>query len=92
VTLRDNVEAYLRWQLRPRMLVDVAACTTSTTVLGHDVSMPVLVAPTALHRMAHEDGEPGMARAAAAAGTIYCLSTIATSSPAGVRSPWAVSR
>jgi len=36
LTLRDNVEAYRRWQLRPRLLVDVAACTTATTVLGHD--------------------------------------------------------
>jgi isopentenyl diphosphate isomerase/L-lactate dehydrogenase-like FMN-dependent dehydrogenase len=46
--------------------------------------MPVLVAPTALHGMAHPDAEPGMARAAAAAGTIYCLSTLATSRPADV--------
>jgi isopentenyl diphosphate isomerase/L-lactate dehydrogenase-like FMN-dependent dehydrogenase len=46
--------------------------------------MPVLVAPTALQRMAHPDGEPGMARAAAAAGTIMTLSTLATATPAEV--------
>ncbi len=46
--------------------------------------MPVLVAPTAFHRMAHPDGEPATARAAAAVGTIMCLSTIATSTPAEV--------
>jgi 4-hydroxymandelate oxidase len=80
-TLRDNVEAYRRWQLRPRVLVDVAGCTTATTVLGHDVSMPLLVAPVAFQRVAHPDGEVGMARAAKDVGTIMCLSTMATSTP-----------
>jgi isopentenyl diphosphate isomerase/L-lactate dehydrogenase-like FMN-dependent dehydrogenase len=80
-TLRDNVEAYRRWQLRPRVLVDVAGCTTATSVLGQDVSMPVLVAPVAFQRVAHPDGEVGMARAARDAGTIMCLSTMATSTP-----------
>jgi isopentenyl diphosphate isomerase/L-lactate dehydrogenase-like FMN-dependent dehydrogenase len=84
VTLRDNVDAYGRWQLRPRVLVDVAACTTATTVLGHDVSMPLLVAPVAFQRVAHPDGEVGMARAAHAVGTLMCLSTLATSTPAQV--------
>ena len=83
-TLRENVEAFGRRRLRPRVLVDVSAVDTATTVLGTDVSMPILVAPTALHRMAHPDGEPGMARAAAAAGTIYTLSTLATSRPSEV--------
>jgi isopentenyl diphosphate isomerase/L-lactate dehydrogenase-like FMN-dependent dehydrogenase len=87
LTLRDNVEAFRRWVLRPRMLVDVAACTTATTVLGHDVSMPILVAPTAFQRVAHPDGEVATARAAKAAGTIYCYSTLATSTPAEVSEP-----
>jgi isopentenyl diphosphate isomerase/L-lactate dehydrogenase-like FMN-dependent dehydrogenase len=86
LTLRDNVEAFRRWQLRPRMLVDVDACTTHTTVLGQEVSMPLLVAPVAFQRIAHPDGEVGMARAAKAAGTIMCLSTLATSAPAEVAS------
>jgi isopentenyl diphosphate isomerase/L-lactate dehydrogenase-like FMN-dependent dehydrogenase len=79
-TLRANVEAYGQWLLRPRVLVDVSEVTTATTVLGQDVSMPLLIAPTALQRMAHPDGETATARAAAAAGTVMCLSTIATSS------------
>jgi isopentenyl diphosphate isomerase/L-lactate dehydrogenase-like FMN-dependent dehydrogenase len=83
-TLRWNVEAYARWQLRPRVLCDVTEVSTETTVLGTRVSMPVLVAPVAFHRMAHPDGEAGTARAAAAAGTILCLSTIATATPAEV--------
>jgi isopentenyl diphosphate isomerase/L-lactate dehydrogenase-like FMN-dependent dehydrogenase len=83
-TLADNVAAFTRRVLRPRVLVDVSEVSAATTVLGSPVSMPVLVAPTALHRLAHPDGEPGMARAAAAAGTIYCLSTLATSHPSEV--------
>jgi isopentenyl diphosphate isomerase/L-lactate dehydrogenase-like FMN-dependent dehydrogenase len=81
LTLRDNVEAFRRWQLRPRMLIEVDACTTATTVLGQEVSMPLLVAPVAFQRVAHPDGEVGMARAAKAAGTLMCMSTMATSTP-----------
>jgi isopentenyl diphosphate isomerase/L-lactate dehydrogenase-like FMN-dependent dehydrogenase len=66
------------------MLVDVSAAATETTVLGTPVSMPLLVAPTAFQRMAHPDGEPATARAAAAAGTVMTLSTLATSSAAEV--------
>jgi 4-hydroxymandelate oxidase len=84
LTLRDNVEAFQRRRLRPRMLIDVEACTTATTVLGQEVSMPLLVAPVAFQRVAHPDGEVAMARAAKAAGTIMCLSTLATSTPAEV--------
>ncbi|HXK13260.1 MAG TPA: alpha-hydroxy acid oxidase [Gaiellaceae bacterium] len=81
LTLRDNVEAFQRWQLRPRMLVDVETCTTATTVLGQEVAMPLLVAPVAFQRVAHPDGEVGMARAARVAGTVMCLSTMATATP-----------
>jgi isopentenyl diphosphate isomerase/L-lactate dehydrogenase-like FMN-dependent dehydrogenase len=84
VTLRENVAAFERRKLRPRVLVDVGGGTTSTTVLGTEVSMPVLIAPLALQRMAHPDGELATARAAAAAGTIMCLSTAATARPAEV--------
>jgi isopentenyl diphosphate isomerase/L-lactate dehydrogenase-like FMN-dependent dehydrogenase len=84
LTLRDNVEAFRRWQLRPRMLVDVEHCTTATTVLGQEISMPLLVAPVAFQRVAHPDGEVAMARAALAAKTIMCYSTLATSTPAEV--------
>ena len=83
-TLRENVAAWSRRRLRPRVLVDVSEVTTATTVLGTEIATPVLVAPTALQRMAHPDGEPGMARAAAAAGTIMVLSTLATSNAAEV--------
>jgi isopentenyl diphosphate isomerase/L-lactate dehydrogenase-like FMN-dependent dehydrogenase len=80
-TLRDNVTAFGRWQLRPRMLVDVGEVSPRTTVHGVDVSMPALVAPVAFQRLAHPDGEPGMARATAEAGTIMCLSSLASATP-----------
>src|SRR4051812_41045307 len=80
-TLRENVAAYARHALRPRVLVDVSDVSTATSVLGTEISMPVIVAPVALQKLAHPDGECGMARAAAAAGTIMTLSTIATAAP-----------
>jgi 4-hydroxymandelate oxidase len=83
-TLRENVAAFSRWRLRPRVLVDVAEVSTQTTVLGELISMPILVAPVAFQQLAHPDGEAGMARAAAAAGTVMCLSTLATARPSGV--------
>jgi isopentenyl diphosphate isomerase/L-lactate dehydrogenase-like FMN-dependent dehydrogenase len=83
-TLRENVAAFRRWHLRPRVLVDVGSVTTKTAVLGQQVAMPVLVAPTAFHPLAHPDGELATARGAAAAGTVMCLSTLACVSPADV--------
>jgi isopentenyl diphosphate isomerase/L-lactate dehydrogenase-like FMN-dependent dehydrogenase len=83
-TLRWNLDAYGRWLLRPRILCDVTDVSTETTVLGTPVALPVLVAPIAFQRMAHPDGEAATARAAASAGTVMCLSTIATAAPADV--------
>jgi len=77
-TLRENRAAFERWILRPRMLVDVSRVTTATAVLGTESSMPLFVAPTAFQRTVHPDGELAMARAAAGAGTVLCLSTFAT--------------
>jgi 4-hydroxymandelate oxidase len=84
VTLRENVAAFERRKLRPRVLVDVRSVSTATTVLGAEVALPILVAPLALQRMAHPEGELATARAAAAAGTVMCLSTASTFRPAEV--------
>ena len=84
VTLRDNLAAFERRKLRPRMLVDVSSVSTATTVLETDVALPILIAPLALQRMAHPEGELATARAAAAAGTIMCLSTASTARAAEV--------
>jgi len=83
-TLRENLEAFTRWKLRPRVLCDVGSVETRTTVLGTEVASPVLIAPVALQKLAHPDGEAATARAAAASGTIMCLSTSATLRPAAV--------
>ncbi len=80
-TLRDNVEAFTRRRLHPRTLVDVTAVSAATSVLGTEISMPLLVAPVALQRLVDPEGEEAMARAAAAAGTIMTLSTLATARP-----------
>jgi isopentenyl diphosphate isomerase/L-lactate dehydrogenase-like FMN-dependent dehydrogenase len=81
VTLHDNVEAFRRVLLRPRMLADVSNVTTSTSVLGAEVALPVGIAPTSLQRVAHPDGEPGLARAAETVGTVYCLSSLGSIRP-----------
>jgi isopentenyl diphosphate isomerase/L-lactate dehydrogenase-like FMN-dependent dehydrogenase len=83
-TLRRNAEAFEGWELRPRVLVDVSEVSTRATVLGTEIEMPILVAPVAFQLLAHPDGEAGMARAAAAAGTVLCLSSLTSTRPAEV--------
>lgn len=56
-TLRGNVAAFAGWELRPRVLVDVSEVSTATTVLGTEVELPLLVAPTAFQRLADPEGE-----------------------------------
>jgi isopentenyl diphosphate isomerase/L-lactate dehydrogenase-like FMN-dependent dehydrogenase len=83
-TLRENVSAYGRYRLRQRVLCGIEAVSTAVTILGHELALPVLVAPVAYMRRAHEDGEEGMARAAAAVGAGMCLSTFATTSATAI--------
>lgn len=78
VTLRANTAAYERWQLRPRMLVDVSAVTTATTLLGTEVASPLGIAPFAMQRLLDPEGELATARAAASAGVLMCVSTLTT--------------
>ncbi|HWN72318.1 MAG TPA: alpha-hydroxy acid oxidase [Solirubrobacterales bacterium] len=84
VTLLENVAAWGHWRLRPRVLKDVRGVSTAAEVLGKPVRAPVLVAPVAYQRMAHSEGEAGMAAGAAEAGTVMCLSTLSTTRPAEV--------
>ena len=66
VTLRDNVEAWRRWRLRPRVLTGRRrGRATAVELLGGPVSMPLLVAPVAYQRLADPDGEVGDGAAAA---------------------------
>ncbi len=80
VTLRANRSAFERLRLRPRVLMDVNQCSINTSVLGLPVSMPVLLAPSAAHGLAHPDAELATARAAGAASTLMTLSTDSTRS------------
>jgi len=82
--LRANCEAFERRVLRPRVLVDVGAATTRTTVLGREVSLPVLVAPVGFQTLLHADGELATARAAGRCGTVMCVATISEAAPGEV--------
>jgi len=78
LTVAENVRAWDRLRLRPRVLENVSSVDVSTTVLGHPVAMPVLTAPCGFSMLAHPAGECAVARATAAAGVIQVVSTAAT--------------
>ena len=77
-TLQENRKAFDRWVLRPRFLVDVSNVDLRLTVLGQELPFPILIAPTALQRLAHPEGELATARAAASVGALMVVSTIAS--------------
>ena len=77
-TLAENQRAYERWSFVRRSMVDVSDIDTTTSVLGSDVSFPVLIAPTAFHKLATPDGEVATARAARTMGTVMVNSTLST--------------
>jgi 4-hydroxymandelate oxidase len=85
LTLQENVAAYRRIKLNPKVFVDVSHHSTnpnscSVTLLNGQTtcSFPVLIAPTAMHRMADDAGERSTARAAVRANTVMILSTLST--------------
>jgi len=80
VTLRANREGFLKFQLRPRRLVDVSKVDMSTDLLGVKFDSPIIIAPTGGHRGYHPDGEEGVARAAKIGDHLQILSTQATTS------------
>jgi 4-hydroxymandelate oxidase len=75
ITLRENVTAFSRITLYPRVFRGVGERGTQTTLLGLKASTPVMVAPVALIGMLHPDGEVPVVRAASRAGSIVTLST-----------------
>jgi len=80
VTAANNVSSYKNYYFRPRVLRDVAAINTTTTLLGGRIPFPVMIAPTGFDRIAHSQGELAVARAAKRAGIPYSLSTMGTRS------------
>ncbi|QRP45214.1 alpha-hydroxy acid oxidase [Amycolatopsis sp. FDAARGOS 1241] len=78
LTLRANEEAFSRRVLVPRVLRGAGKRDLATELVGSPLSMPVLVSPTAFHRLAHDEGERATARAVAKAGTVLVVSMAAT--------------
>src|SRR5690349_14724537 len=76
VTLRANREGFLKFQLRPRRLVDVEKVDMRTEILGVRYATPIMVAPVGGHRLVQPDGEIAVARAAKAGGHAMILSTV----------------
>jgi len=78
ISLRRSTSAFDDYELLPRYLVDVAKIDTRTKILGTTIDWPVFLAPTGMSRLFHHGKEPAVARAAARAGTMYSLSSLAT--------------
>ncbi len=83
-TLRENLEAWRRLELLPRVLRPLAGGHTRVRLLGREWPHPILIAPMAYQRLAHPDGELAMAVAAAALGAGLVLSTQASAPLADV--------
>lgn len=93
LSLAANRRAFDELWLHPRVMVDVSRRDLSTEIAGTRLALPVLIAPMALQRMAHPDGELASARAASAAGTVFTASTLATETIEDIRgaatlAPW----
>ncbi|PVU91071.1 hypothetical protein BB561_004576 [Smittium simulii] len=79
ITLRDNQNAFDRYQIRPRVLRDVSKINTNFELFGQKFDYPIFIAATAMQKMAHVTGEVGSVRAANSRNINYCLSSISTS-------------
>jgi (S)-2-hydroxy-acid oxidase len=75
IRLRDNVSAYDRYKIRPRVLRNVSHLDSTTEIFGYRASFPCGISPTAMHCLAHPDGELATSRAAAKAGIPMALSS-----------------
>ncbi|MBL8268747.1 alpha-hydroxy acid oxidase [Steroidobacter sp.] len=78
VSLERNTAAFANYELIPDVLVDVSRIRTATTLFGKEVRWPLMLGPTGLTSMFHPDAEPAVAKAAAAHGLLYGLSTMGT--------------
>lgn len=81
VSKKFNNEVYRKILLRPRIFVDCVNCDTSTTFLGHKVKLPIYVSPAAMARLAHPDGEWGIAQACEQYGAMQVISQNASMTP-----------
>jgi isopentenyl diphosphate isomerase/L-lactate dehydrogenase-like FMN-dependent dehydrogenase len=79
-TMRENLEAFRRWRIVPRMLRDISVRDLSTEVLGLSLQAPVMLAPIGVLGIVHQEGELAVARAASSLGVPFILSTAASNS------------
>ncbi|KAH8112296.1 FMN-dependent alpha-hydroxy acid dehydrogenase [Phellopilus nigrolimitatus] len=79
-TDRANREAFYRWRIVPRMLVDTTTRDLTTTLFGHKIPAPILFAPIGINKLYTPKGELVPARIAGELGLPYCLSTAASNS------------
>lgn len=79
-TMARNRSAFADWSLVPTQMRDVSQVSAATTLMGQRVAWPFMVGPTGMPGLLHPDGEIGIARAAAASGALYTLSTMASRS------------
>jgi 4-hydroxymandelate oxidase len=79
-TIQANRDAYARFDLRPRRLVDVTRVDTSVTMIGTKLNTPIVINPLASQKAFHPEGEIAVARAAKVGGHLQVLSTVATAS------------
>ncbi|KAH0042784.1 FMN-dependent dehydrogenase, partial [Aureobasidium melanogenum] len=77
-SLMDNEQAYRRYKIRPRILVDVDKLDMSTEIFGVKVPFPLGFSPSAMHKLAHPEGEVATSRAAASQGICMGLSSYST--------------
>ncbi|KAM0325128.1 hypothetical protein ACHAQA_007667 [Verticillium albo-atrum] len=80
IALRENIAAFDRYKIRPRVLRDVSRIDTRKALFGKTMKFPLAIAPSGMQCMAHQEGEKATARAAAKAGIFMGVSTYATTS------------
>src|SRR6185369_10035286 len=78
LTIRWNREAFDQIRLRPKVLVDVEKIDTRVTLFGQEMPHPILLAPTARHRLSHPEGEVATARGAGDAGATFVIASLST--------------
>jgi 4-hydroxymandelate oxidase len=78
ITAAENVAAWRKLKLRPRMLRDIVKVDTGVSLLGTRIETPIMVAPTGRHHLFHPGAERATAQGCASAGAIYVMSTSGT--------------
>lgn len=82
--LNENEAVFRQIKLNPRILKDMTSLDMSTTVMGKKVSIPFGIAPSAMHKLAHPEGEKNTIRTAQTMNTVFTLSSLTTTSLAEV--------